>query len=119
MTKERPDADRVRALSFFLPQSSLLAQEVQHDLLHVGGGQAELLQQLPAGAGAAELVVDADPAHGGGPLLDQQGAHRLAQAADDAVLLGGDDLAALLGGLEDDLLVQRPDGCLLYTSRCV
>ena len=40
-------------------------------------------------------------------IRDRDGADGLAQTADDAVLLGGDDLAALLGGLEDDLLIQR------------
>ncbi len=40
----------------------------------------------------------------------QHGTDSLAQTADDAVLLGGDDLAALLCSLEDDLLVQRLDG---------
>ncbi len=47
---------------------------------------------------------------GDGQLFAQDGADGLAQTADDAVLLGGDDPAALLGGLEDDLLVQRLDG---------
>ena len=43
----------------------------------------------------------------GGQLFAQHGADGLAQTADDIVLLGGDDLAALLCSLEDDLLVQR------------
>ena len=46
----------------------------------------------------------------GGQLFAQHGADGLAQTADDIVLLGGDDLAALLCSLEDDLLVQRLDG---------
>ena len=78
--------------------------------------QTVQLEQVPCGAGAAELVLHAHAADRGRQLLAQDGADSLAQAADDAVLLGGDDLAALLGGLEDDFLVQRLDGCLLYTS---
>ena len=73
-------------------------------------GQAELLEQGSGGAGVAELVVDADAAHGGGQLLAQNAAHGLAQAAQDVVLLAGDDLAALLGRLQHQLLVQGLDG---------
>ena len=62
--------------------------------------QAELLEQVGGGAGVSELVVDADAAHQGGALLAEQGAHRLTQAADDGVLLAGDDLSALLGRLQ-------------------
>ena len=58
----------------------------------------------------SELVVDTDAAHQGGALLAEQGAHRLTQAADDGVLLAGDDLSALLGRLQHQLLVQRLDG---------
>ena len=72
--------------------------------------QTVQLEQVPCGAGAAELVLHAHAADRGGQLLAQDSADSLAQTADDAVLLGGDDLAALLGGLEDDLLVQRLDG---------
>ena len=72
--------------------------------------QTELLQQVPCGAGAAEHVLHAHTAHGSGQLLAQNGADGFAQTADDVVLLGGDDLAALLGSLEDDLLVQGLDG---------
>ena len=68
--------------------------------------QTELLQQVPCGAGAAEHVLHAHAAHGGGLLLAQDSADGLAQTADNVVLLGSDDLAALLGSLEDDLLVQ-------------
>ena len=50
-------------------------------------------------------------------------AHRAAEAANDVVLLGGDDGAGFLGCLDDDLLIDGLDGmnvdCLLYTSRCV
>ena len=58
----------------------------------------------------AELVVHADALDGHGALLCQAGADRLAQTADDGVLLHGDDLAAVLGGGEHQLLVQRLDG---------
>ena len=61
--------------------------------------------------GRSSRTCPARPRGGqGGQLLAQNGADSLAQTADDAVLLGGDDLAALLGGLEDDLLIQRLDG---------
>ena len=72
--------------------------------------QTELLQQVPCGAGAAELVLHADAADRGRQLLAEQGTDSLAQTADDVVLLGGDDLAALPGSLEDDVLIQRLDG---------
>ena len=75
-----------------------------------GSVQTELLQQIPCGAGAAEHVLHAHAAHGSGQLLAQNGADGLAQTADDVVLLGGDDLAALLSSLEDDLFVQGLDG---------
>ena len=57
-----------------------------------------------------KLVVDADAAHRSGALLAEQTTHSLAQTADDAVLLAGDDPAAGLGGLEHQLLVQGLDG---------
>ena len=60
-------------------------------------GQTELLKQSGGGAGVAKLIVDTDAAHGGGALLGQNTAHGLAQAAQDVVLLAGDDLAALAG----------------------
>ncbi len=72
--------------------------------------QTVQLEQVPCGAGATEHVLHAHAADGGRQLLAQDGADGLAQAADDAVLLGSDDLAALPGGLEDDVLVQRLDG---------
>ena len=72
--------------------------------------QTVQLEQVPCGAGAAELVLHAHAADRSRQLLAQDGADGLAQTADDAVLLGGDDLAALLGGLEDDFLIQRLDG---------
>ena len=75
-----------------------------------GSIQAVLCQQVPCGAGAAEHILHAHAAHGGGQLLGQDGAHGFAQTADDVVLLGGDHLAALFGRLQDDLLVQRLDG---------
>ena len=75
-----------------------------------GSIQAVLCQQVPGGAGAAEHILHAHAAHGGGQLLGQDGAHGFAQTADDVVLLGGDHLAALFGRLQDDLLVQRLDG---------
>ena len=46
----------------------------------------------------------------GRQLLAEQGADSLAQTADDVMLLGGDDLTALPGSLEDDVLIQRLDG---------
>ena len=90
-----------------------LGLSVQHLLCGLadgGGVQTILAQQIPCRAGAAELVLHAHAADGGGQLLAQKRADGLAQTADDVVLLGGDDLAALLGGLEDDLLIQRLDG---------
>ena len=61
-------------------------------------GETELLEQSGSGTGVAKLVVDADAAHGGGALLGQNTTDSLTQAAQDVVLLAGDDLAALLGG---------------------
>ena len=55
--------------------------------------QAEPLQQLAGGAGVTKLVVDPNPPHRGGALLTEQGAYRLAQTANDAVLLTGNDLS--------------------------
>ena len=78
-----------------------------------GTGKTQTILNIianPRGAGAAELVLHADAADRGGLLLAEQGADGLAQTADDAVLLGGDDLAAFLGSLEDDLLIQGLDG---------
>ena len=66
--------------------------------------QAVELEDLRRGAGFAEYIVNTDAAHGSGQLLGKQAANRLAQTADDTVLLTGDDLAALLGGGEDQLL---------------
>ena len=80
------------------------------------GGQAELLEEGRGGAGVAELVIDADPAHRGGTLLTEQGGDRLPQAADDRVLLAGDDLSALLRSLQDQLLVQGLDGAQVDDS---
>ena len=45
-----------------------------------------------------------------GQLLAQDSADGFAQTADNVVLLGSDDLAALLSSLDDDLLVQGLDG---------
>ena len=61
------------------------------------GTQAELLQQFPMrGPGVAEHVPDAHAAHGDGALFAQHGGHGLAQTAQDAVLLAGDDGTAPL-----------------------
>ena len=43
-------------------------------------------------------------------VLRQEAANSLTQATDHAMLLAGDDLAALLGGLQHQLLIQRLDG---------
>ena len=72
----------------------LLTAELVGDLDDVFLAQAELLQQVARGAGEAEHGVDADAADGGGALLGQAGADSLAQAADDGMLLSGDDLTA-------------------------
>ena len=66
-------------------------------------------QQRPGGARAAELVIDADASDRGWQLLAQQAAHRFAQAADDGMLLAGDDFPALLRGSKHQFLVQRLD----------
>ena len=61
-------------------------QKLQHlvDGLADGGCiETVQLQQIPRGAGAAELVLHADAADGGGLLLAEQGADGLAQTADD------------------------------------
>ena len=90
-------------LQFFL-------QHLVGRLADGGGIEAVQLQQIPGRAGAAELVLHTNAADRGGALLAQDSADGLAQTADDAVLLGGDDLAALLGRLEDDVLIQGLDG---------
>ena len=73
--------------------------------------QPELLQQCPGRAGVSELVVDADALHRAGQaVLCDDGAHRLAQSADDGVLLTGDEPAALLCRVQYQTLVQRLDG---------
>ena len=98
----------------------LFIQHFMSGLADGGGIQTILTQQVPGRAGAAELVLHAHAAHGGGQLLRENCAHSFAQTADDVVLLGSDDLAAVLGSLEDDLLVQGLDGvdvdCLLFSS---
>ena len=43
-------------------------------------------------------------------LFAENGRNSLSKAADDVVLFAGDDLAALLGCLQDDLLVEGLDG---------
>ena len=75
--------------------------------------KAELLQKIHSGAGVTELVVDADAAHGSGQLLAEQAADSLAQTADDGVLLAGDNLTALSGGGEDQLLIEGPSKSLV------
>ncbi len=74
------------------------ADDVTDDVDDVVSGQAVVTQDLIGGAGVTELIHDADAAHGDGQLLADDGADGLAQAADDAVLLDGDDAAALAGG---------------------
>ena len=58
----------------------------------------------------AEHVLDAHAAYGDGALFAQHGGHGLAQTAQDAVLLAGDDGTALFGRFDDQFLVQRLDG---------
>ena len=65
--------------------------------------------QRPGGARVAELVIDADASDRGGQFLTQQAAHRFAQAADDGMLLAGDDFPALLCGGKHQFLVQWLD----------
>ena len=91
-------------------EKRLFAQHFVGSLADGSGIQTVLTQQVPCRAGAAKLVLHAHTAHRGGQLFAQHGADGLAQTADDIVLLGGDDLAAFLCSLEDDLLVQRLDG---------
>ena len=72
-------------------------------LFNGGGVQAEGVDQVPGGAGAGKAVLNADAADRDGLLFGQQGADGLAQAADDAVLLAGDDLPAVAGGVQDQI----------------
>ena len=85
----------------------LLAQEVLGDLDDVLSAQAVVLQQFSSGAGAAELIVHADTLDGSGQLFAQQGADSLTQTADDRVLFAGDDLAALAGSFQNQLLISH------------
>ena len=91
-------------------QIFLLAQHLFCSLADGGSVQTIQLEQIPGRAGAAELILHAHTADGGGALLAQDGTDSLAQTADDTVLLGSDDLAALLGRLEDDVLIQGLNG---------
>ena len=77
----------------------LLVQHFMGSLADGCGVEAVLLQQVPCRAGAAELVLHAHAAHGGGQLLGQNSTHGFAQTADDVVLLGGDDFAEELSCL--------------------
>ena len=62
-----------------------------------GGVQAVGVDQVPGRGRAGKAVLHADTPDGDGVFLGQQGADRLAQAADDAVLFAGDDLPAVAG----------------------
>ena len=57
--------------------------------------QAVLPQHIRRLAGLTELVVDADLPELAADLTHQHIGYRVAQTADDAVLLDGDDLATL------------------------
>ena len=89
----------------------LFLNEILGNLDDVIRAEAELAQHFPRRAGMAEFVVHADAAHRRRALLRQHRRDGLAQTADDAVLLAGDDLAAGLRRLDDDFLVERLDEC--------
>lgn len=58
------------------------------------GGESILPQDVGSLAGLAELIVDADLAELAADLAHEHVGHGVAQAADDAVLLHGDHIAA-------------------------
>ena len=86
---------------------ALFLNEILSNLDDVIRAEAELAQHFPRRAGMSELVVHADAAHRRRALLRQHRRDGLAQTADDAVFLTGDDPAALLRRLDDDFLIQR------------
>ena len=74
------------------------------------GGESILPQNVGSLAGLAELIVDADLAELAADLAHEHVGHGVAQAADDAVLLHGDHIAALFGPLGDAGGVNGLDG---------
>ena len=104
----------------------MLAREHPLDAAHdTGCIHAVLGEQVGVLAGLGERIRDADKLRRRSRAAPGKHLrHGAAEAAVDVVLLGGDDLAALPGSLEDDVLIQRLDGvdvddagmdCLLYT----
>lgn len=88
----------------------LALDQFARDCFHVLGAQTELLEKRGGRAGMAELVIDADAAQLRRALFAEHSRDCLSKAADDVVLFAGDDLAALLGCLQDDLLVEGLNG---------
>ena len=68
-----------------------------------------MLHARLTGAGDAELVAQADSEDRHRMLLRGHLAHGVRQAADDAMLLGGDGYAGLAERLQDGLRVERLD----------
>ena len=80
----------------------LALDQFARDCFHVLGAQAKLLEKRGGRAGMAELVIDADAAQLRQALFAEHSRDCLAEAADDVVLFAGDNLATLLGCLQDD-----------------
>ena len=72
--------------------------------------QAVLTQHVGSLAGLTEPVVDADLAEFAADLAHQYIGHSVTQTSDDAVLLHGNDIAALFGVLRHALRVNGLDG---------
>ena len=94
--KSPPNADVQRAVMF----CGLFIQHFMSGLADGGGIQAVLTQQVPGRARAAELVLHAHTAHGGGQLLRENCAHSFAQTAD--LFLG-----EYKGGLIDQIAIDK------------
>ena len=73
-------------------------------------GQAVLLTQEALRANLAEAVLYADHFHRNRAVLDDNVSHRRTQAALDLMVLSSNDRAALLGRVDDQLLIERLPG---------
>ena len=72
--------------------------------------QTEIVEQLPGRTAEAESVLHADTGDFDRTGVGDNLAHRVSQAADNVVLLNGDDSAGLLRRLDNDVAVNRLDG---------
>ena len=71
--------------------------------------ESEFIEKLPSGAAVAEFILNADLCHLDGTFLGEHLTNSVSQAADNIVLLNGDDPAGLLSRLGDDFAVDGLD----------